>query len=37
MLREAARDAGSSKPNPVGFNPGVMVDVADLAVQLQHL
>ena len=36
MLCEAG-DVGSSEPDPVGFNPGVMVNVVNLMVQLQHL
>ena len=27
----------SSEPDPICFNPGVVVDVVDLMVQLQHL
>ena len=32
-----AGGVGSSKPDPVGSNPGVVVGTVNLMVQLQHL
>ena len=32
-----AGGAGSSEPDPVDFNPGVVVDMVNFTVQLQHL